>query len=346
MKPTVSRAFTLIELLVVVAIIALLLAILIPSLAQARQEAYAVRCAANLHHVGQAVHIYLTRERVFPVSYAYLEYLAKNDRVVCDLSPKGQDSAKNNKYGYVHWSYFLYDDGKVGEEAFQCPGYAEGGAPRTNPGLNPEDWEGGQVDDTQRSDPNDRRDWQARRMAYTANAAVMPRNKFTSYLSGGQRVNKFISDSPIRNAGRVIMATEFFNDWKAEAVDTGGSGLLSKSHRPINPFYNYVTGSDEYAPSTLGSGFWYGTVQKPVTPEDYGVRSLDLIQRNPVGLIDLDDINAVGRHHPGGEKYFGGTANFLYVDSHVERKTLFDSLQKREWGDAYYTLSGPNKIEN
>ena len=65
---TVRRAFTLIELLVVISIIALLIAILIPSITHARDHALRVKCSSNLHGIGLAMDVYAANEpnRSFP----------------------------------------------------------------------------------------------------------------------------------------------------------------------------------------------------------------------------------------------------------------------------------------
>lgn len=54
----IGKGFTLIELLVVISIISLLLAILLPSLAQARKASQSTVCMSNLRQVGVAVTLY------------------------------------------------------------------------------------------------------------------------------------------------------------------------------------------------------------------------------------------------------------------------------------------------
>lgn len=61
----VRFGFTLIELLVVVAIIAILIAILMPSLGKAREQAKQVYCMANLRQIGIAVAIYVDENQQY-----------------------------------------------------------------------------------------------------------------------------------------------------------------------------------------------------------------------------------------------------------------------------------------
>jgi len=73
-----ARAFTLVELLVVIAIIALLVSILLPALARAREQVQQVVCSANLHSIGLIHEMWSQdNEGLFPstdhgTSYFYL----------------------------------------------------------------------------------------------------------------------------------------------------------------------------------------------------------------------------------------------------------------------------------
>jgi prepilin-type processing-associated H-X9-DG protein/prepilin-type N-terminal cleavage/methylation domain-containing protein len=66
------RAFTLVELLVVIGIIAVLIAILLPALAGAREQSRAVACLSNLRQLATAAHAYCNNHNgSYPPATAY-----------------------------------------------------------------------------------------------------------------------------------------------------------------------------------------------------------------------------------------------------------------------------------
>lgn len=71
--------FTLIELLVVVSIIALLLAITLPTLSKARRKANSTACVSNLHGLGQAMLMYLGDSKDIMPLAAQMPSLALNE---------------------------------------------------------------------------------------------------------------------------------------------------------------------------------------------------------------------------------------------------------------------------
>jgi len=95
-----SSAFTLIELLVVVAIIAILAALLLPTLSNSKEAAKRIRCASNLRQLGFAAQMYWDDHEGMAFPFKVLE-------------PWGDTND-----GQIYWFGWLEQEGVEGERAF------------------------------------------------------------------------------------------------------------------------------------------------------------------------------------------------------------------------------------
>jgi prepilin-type processing-associated H-X9-DG protein len=325
------RAFTLTEVLVLAGVLGVATMVFAPALTRNRAHADAARCASNLREIGQGFARHVGENgNLYPPSYVYPSDASGS------WDPNNQPP--QHPFGYRHWSRIVFDT-QAPCGLFECPAVANGGAPRTNPGPLLRDWEPMQVDQNAQTSPNPLTDMQAPRMSYTANGALVPRNQFTPQLSGGPRWNRFVSEYAVRDLSHTILVTEFSDHWNNTAtLQPGPNTLMSRSHRPVNAFWNVASGGNPYQAPPSG-GFTHGDAFQ----EDYGLLPVNTLRTFP-GVIEgigSPAVNAVGRHHPGGD-FLGGTTNFLYGDGHVDRKTVLETMRQREWGERFHSLTGPN----
>ena len=113
--PRPPRGFTLVELLVVIGIIALLIGILMPALAKAREQANAVKCMSNQRQIGQALVMFSNEHKGF------LPKAWFNDGVVWSQMNGGKRTwqFQDPMFG---WTYILSLYMGRNKEAFRCPG--------------------------------------------------------------------------------------------------------------------------------------------------------------------------------------------------------------------------------
>src|SRR3569832_666307 len=111
---TARSAFTLVELLVVIGIIALLVAILLPALSKAREQANAVKCMSIERQMGQALVLFTNDHG------GYLPKAWFNDGVVWSAM-NGNVTTWEYREPMYGWTYLLSLYLGRNKELFRCP---------------------------------------------------------------------------------------------------------------------------------------------------------------------------------------------------------------------------------
>jgi prepilin-type N-terminal cleavage/methylation domain-containing protein/prepilin-type processing-associated H-X9-DG protein len=286
MSTVARRGFTLIELLVVVAIIALLIAILLPALGRARDQARVTVNLSNLRGMGLGVHMYLAEndnwffvhEGNFNAPGWYSDDIKDNsqtfpdaDKLVADgLVP---DLATANKSRRAHWPDYVFE-------------YARNPKFYVSPMLNDEE-----------------------RVKFTLDlvaVGVYKRHKWGGYgynfsflgraWSSSKPAFRARMNSHVTNAANTIVIADSAGSRKG-ALPPGG--LLSNSYVVDPPLYTTTMGAQH---------------NKYYAGGDAGTSDADLAANNP------GSTNWRYRVFPAPRN--GGKAGFVFADGHAETLTL------------------------
>jgi len=234
-----ARAFTLIELLVVIAIIAILAAILFPVFAQAKAAAKKSSDLSNHKQLALGMFTYSSDfDDVFPSAYYHVSFN--------DAAPSG------TKGGYIHWSYmiqpyvknwqiFVSPGDKIGGHAptcFDTTSNNQGAGFPSGQGTAPcTAYPGSQI-------VNGRvQDYQAPRLSYTVNSAVIPRLRNQFDLAAGIRT---VSQTSLDSVSSTIMIAGLVDNLSCLNGESSGTPARNSSHRSTNAFTKDVANTVQY----------------------------------------------------------------------------------------------------
>ncbi len=313
----VFKGFTLIELLVVIAIIALLAAILMPSLASARESAKGASCISNLHNAGMGLTIYANTYRgFFPTAYRYVD---------------GNSSAG----GYWHWTAGLNPDdyttpvnsGKYPKNSpqFVCPSHKPGGfAPTNFTSTRIPEPPAGQAAQSSTID-----DKQAPRLSYVANEAIMPRKKFSRAKDlasppGTSNLCQVTTDE-IESPEQTILLGEFSDSANCIYGNSVGGGAAYKSHRPTNGVKTSTGVFD-------GEGYATGTEVFKLT-FDEAIAAINAVLADKSAGATNHHISYI---NPNAHKK---GSNYAFTDGHAANYSLEETLDSSNymWGRKVYS---------
>lgn len=217
------------------------------------------------------------------------------------------------------------------DSLFQCPDIPNGG-------LSPQSPPPGYFDPGQSAEIPNHVDFQIPRLSYTANAAIMPNNKFLLGFQGTTlRPFRYVTMGQVSHPSNTILLTEWLND-PSVVTDKGRLNPAvntCKSNRPTNGFVVLTNGTTPLVNPNIEQSNPHTATYRPAVASD-------LLQTKPSSAniaTSITRLDWVGRNHGSSADWFKRTTNFLYADGHVETKRLEETLAPFQWGDKFFSLT-------
>jgi len=216
------RAFTLVELLVVIGIIAVLIALLLPALNRAREQANAVKCLSNLRQLGQAFVMYSENNKGFVIPSYTMTGTAGGPTIKLEGWAPILDRDK-----------YIAGDREHNRSVFTCPVT-----------FNVAPFETTAQTGTDPGNPKGYMDWPCIRSGVTVAPTTIPERGFDRIIRVGYWIN---ADNPIGSA-TVVVPDRFYTSSVGYGPGTNGLFLnYTKTARFRKPSRLIVLADGVYA---------------------------------------------------------------------------------------------------